>query len=85
MHLSETKLFLRANDCQANPETQVIIELMRDTGLIISELEHLRGIDATYDITIQGVTLDEKIRKSILKLQNFWPMIFLISCLLRRF
>ena len=44
LHLSETNLFLRANDFQANPETQIIIELMRDTGLIVAELEHWKGI-----------------------------------------
>ena len=44
---------------------------MRDTGLIHSELEHWRGIDTTYVITIQGVTLDEKIPKSNCTLQDF--------------
>ena len=71
MHRSETKSFLRANDCQANPETRVIMELMRDTGLIHSELEHQRGIDTTYVITIQGVILNEKIPKLDGTLEDF--------------
>ena len=38
LHLSETELFLRANDCQANPATQVIIKFIIYFGLIIAEI-----------------------------------------------
>ena len=60
LHLPETELLLRANDCQANPETQVIIKFMRDPGLILADLVNLRGIDTTYVVTTRGVILDEK-------------------------
>ena len=63
MHLSETELFLRANDCQENLATRIIIEFVRDPGLILSELEHWRGIEAIYVVLIGGVVLDEKIPK----------------------
>ena len=63
LHLSETELFLRANDCQANPATQVIIKFIRYPGLIIADLEYRRGIDTTYVVPIRGVILDEKISK----------------------
>ena len=45
LHLSETEIFLRANDCQANPETQFIIKFIRDPGLILAEIENRRSID----------------------------------------
>ena len=61
MHLSETELLLRANDCQANPETQFIIKFIRDPGLILADIEHRRGIGATYAIHIRGVILYDKI------------------------
>ena len=35
LHLSETELYFRANGCQVNPETQVLIKFIRDPGLII--------------------------------------------------
>ena len=54
---------LRANDCQANPATQVILKFMRDPGLILAELENRRDIDATYVVPIRGVILDEKTPK----------------------
>ena len=60
MYILETELLIRANDCQANPETQVIIKFMRDPGLILAELEHRRGIGTTYYVPIRGVILDEK-------------------------
>ena len=63
MNLSGTELLVRDNDCQANPKTQVITKFMRDSGLILAELEHQRGIDTTYFVTIRGVILDEKIPK----------------------
>ena len=63
LHLPETGIFLKANDCQANPETQVIIKFMRDPGLIIAKLEHRRGIDTAYAVTIRGFILDEKTPK----------------------
>ena len=63
MHLPEIELLLRANDCQANPETQVILKFMRDYRLILTDLEHWRVIDATYVVPIRGVILYEKIPK----------------------
>ena len=63
MHLSETELFLRANKCQANLSTQVIIKLLKDPGLFIVDPEHLRGIDTNYVVPIRGVILDEKTPK----------------------
>ena len=50
----------RAHDCQANLETRVIINFMRDPGLILAELEHRGGIGTTYSVPIRGVILDEK-------------------------
>ena len=70
MHLSETELFLRANDCQLNPETQVIIKFMRYPVLLLAELEHRRVIDTTYAITIRGVILYEKTPKLHCTLEN---------------
>ena len=63
MHISETKEFLRDNDCQENLSTQVILKLMRYHELIIAEIEHWRGIGATYDVPIRGVVVDDKIPK----------------------
>ena len=63
LHLSETELLLRANDCKVNPETQVIIKFMRDPGLILEDIEHLRGIYTTYVVPIRGVILDDKTPK----------------------
>ena len=40
LHLTETELLLRANDCQANMETQVILKFMIHSGLILAEIEH---------------------------------------------
>ena len=54
---------LRANDCQVNPATQVIIKFMRDPELILAELEHRRGIYTTYVVPIRGVILYEKTPK----------------------
>ena len=58
--MSETELFLRANDRQANPETQVIIKFMRYPGLILAYVEHWRGIDTNYVVPFIEVILDEK-------------------------
>ena len=58
--MSETELLLRANDCQANPATRVIIKFMRDPGLILAEIEHRRFIDTSYVVPVRGVVLDEK-------------------------
>ena len=53
----------RAHDCQANLETRVIINFMRDPGLILAELENWRGVDTTYVVPIIWVILDEKTPK----------------------
>ena len=63
MYLSETEILLRANDCQENPATQVIIKFMIYPGLILADIEHQRGIDTTYVPPIRGFILDEKIPK----------------------
>ena len=63
MNIPETELLLRSNDCQANPETQVILKFVRDPGLILADLEHWRLIYATYVVPIRGVVLYEKIPK----------------------
>ena len=36
---------------------------MRNTGIILADLEHWRVIDTTYGVPIIGVILDEKIPK----------------------
>ena len=73
----ETEILLRANDCQENPSTQVIIKLIRYPELILVDIENRRGIDTTYVVPIRGIILYEKTPKFNRTLEDVLAMIFL--------